>query len=335
MDKVDSPAPVTLAANFEFDRKMTNDDPEYIWRKFNNGFTNIEAANASALLDIVRRGHSICAAHAHVHHVYYEKGVRKLTAARNSKNWLPTSTLIFDFDNGEIDMDAVLSSDPLAHEWAYATYNTVSHKPEAPRFRLVFAVEKPIRQLENYQRALRALAHHYQTADPASKNPVHAYAGNKTPSYDARHPNHYLPLTILKQLIEDHEEAERMQALERQRRINAYGNDRLDIAELKRMLQFIPHEGDYMEWFITLSAIYTACGGDPVLATHVAEGWTGGNSRPGEIESRMHRSMTLGKSGEGYLIRRARKHGYVPPFDPERTALRIVRSTLSSHRRQS
>lgn len=316
--------PVALAANFAFDRKMTNDEPKAEWWRFNNSFTNIEIQRPADLDGIVSKGHSICACHAHVSRPYTNSaGELRHTAYRHSDNWLPSSTLMLDFDNGDTTPQEIFD-DPFVASNAWMSYTTTSHSQEHPRFRLVFCTPKPIMRRENFAKALAALAFRYATVDRCSKDVVKAFAGNKKSNYDRILNGRILAIDTLIALIKEHEQAVAAEDALRKERLAHFGDDNEDISfdEVARMLRFIPPHGDYIDWFRTIASVGSALGSGADTEA-LLESWSPGY--PGEIHLKLKSLGDSPRIGIGFVAARAHAAGWRREEDADRKHLLLAK----------
>lgn len=320
---MDASFPVRLAANFQYTRKMRNEDSKHDWWQFNNSFENIEVASPEQLSEIVAKGHSICAQHRRVHHPQKKNdGTIGQTAYRHHLNWLPTSVAILDFDSGDIGPKDVFDNEFVA-TYGWMTYTTTSHTPEHPRFRLIFALPKPVQSLDNFSSLLQALAWRFGSADRASKNPVQAYAGNCGQNYDRVLHGQYLSVAAARELIEEHKAFIAEQASSRSF-LQDSGQAPPDVVEIREMLRYIPTKMDYMEWFLVLAAVRNAVD-DHAIAVDLCEEWSPGTE--GEIDYKM-KHMQLGQSGAGHLLKLAYRGGYRSPEQRERQEINFMKSAL-------
>ncbi|WP_175809026.1 plasmid replication protein, CyRepA1 family [Burkholderia cenocepacia] len=96
------------------------------WSYATYKFENLDLA-PDAFIEMVRSGFAFCA---------WLKGARK------SKNFLCMQVLAVDVDSG-LAIEDVLAN-PFFQKFGWFIYTTPSHRPDAPRFRIVFLMEQPI-----------------------------------------------------------------------------------------------------------------------------------------------------------------------------------------------
>lgn len=119
-----------VAINRHVKNKIARDD-SVGWSQATYKFENLELT-PDAFIAEVRAGFAFCA---------WLKGQRK------SKNFQCMQVLAVDIDSG-LAIEEVLAH-PFFQKFGWFIYTTPSHRPDAPRFRIVFLMEQPI---ENEQR---------------------------------------------------------------------------------------------------------------------------------------------------------------------------------------
>lgn len=336
----DVSAPLAVAVNRVFTVKM-QDDPALSladnlkrWYHFNTTFQN-EFLNVRGLRDAVARGHSFAPRHRHQKHkIARPDGTEGWTSYRHHLNWMPTSVFGIDIDHGGMTLKQ-LEQDPFFHAHGCLGYTTTSHTEEYPRIRAVFALDTQIQKLDNYRLLKRAVAARYG-ADPCDRNPMHAYAGNGTPSFFyVDIPDNRLPLalaraevqTLQEQLEREAQESARL-AAERSARRCVDDGDWPNADDIAEMLKHLPprFDGDYMKWLKVLMAVHSEFPDDTGI--DLIEAWSPGT--PGEVEMkfRSFHDSTYGPS-IGWLITLAKAHGYVPRPARRRLFGSFVRAALS------
>lgn len=105
--------------------------------------------------------------------------------ARREENFVSAGHIAFDFDTGDetAALDYLLRVGTFAWLFASFGYTTTSHTEEAPRSRLVFVLEYPIYNAEDYRAAYQAVAWKIAAdgshCDPACKDPLRLYYGSE------------------------------------------------------------------------------------------------------------------------------------------------------------
>lgn len=118
-------ATIKVAVNHIVKNKPSNDDMT-AWVSLAKKFENCELTVAE-LIESVRSGYAFCAQHRN---------------SRKSSNFQCMQVLAVDIDSGST-VEAALQS-PFFQQFGSFLYTTVSHQPDAHRFRIVFVMEAPI-----------------------------------------------------------------------------------------------------------------------------------------------------------------------------------------------
>lgn len=105
--------------------------------------------------------------------------------ARREENFVSAGHMAFDFDAADetSGMDYLLRDGTFAWMFASFAYSTPSSLPEAPRSRVVYVLEYPIYNPQEYRDVYQAVAWYMALdgshTDPACKDPLRLYYGNK------------------------------------------------------------------------------------------------------------------------------------------------------------
>lgn len=116
---------VKVAVNRTVKNKPSNDDKS-AWASLAKKFENSDLT-VTELIDSIRSGYAFCAQHRN---------------SRRSANFQCMQVLAVDIDSGTT-VEAALQS-PFFQQFGSFIYTTVSHQPDAHRFRIVFVMESPI-----------------------------------------------------------------------------------------------------------------------------------------------------------------------------------------------
>lgn len=326
-------APLLVAVNRLHVCKM-QDDPSLserenlaAWRRFNTTFEN-ESLDVDGLLAAVAAGHSFCPRHRHVSHKQESGGRTHYTSYRHSLNWMPTSVFGIDIDHGGMTL-AQLEMDDFFHRYGCLGYTTPSHTEAHPRVRAVFALESPVEQIDNYRFLKRSVAARYG-ADPCDANPMHAYAGNATPSFFSVHaPSNRLPISVARAEVLEFRQQREREAAERAARASraaSYGDDDWPNADdVAEMLRHMPKRSDYMKWVKTLMAVYSEFPDETGIA--LIEGWAPG--KEGEVAAKFRSFRQSDDTlSIGWLITAAKGNGYTPRPARERRRSHIFTSFM-------
>lgn len=126
---------------------------------------------------------------------------------RESANYDLGAYLCLDFDRGDITSSLQsLAKDPFINRYATLLYETYSADPLQGiyRSRVLFALDEPIRQANNYVRAASALLWLYSTGDPLCRDAARQWMG--TNRKEMMLLDNRLPLSVVRDLIQRYEE---------------------------------------------------------------------------------------------------------------------------------
>lgn len=171
-------------STWPLDHKIAHGSNE--WRGFNASFENREIG----LLDFaneVYTGHAFTTWHSN--------------RWRHGSNYLLGQHLGVDFDRGDhsSSIDG-LTSDKFVSRYASLVYSTPSSTPEAPKSRVVFLLDKPIQQAQNYALAAQAMLWIFGNADQQCKDPARFFYGSKDCDIWWE-PDNILPLDVVIDLV--------------------------------------------------------------------------------------------------------------------------------------
>lgn len=225
------------------------------WKRFNASFQNQELEQVE-ILDMIYHGHPFTTWHKN--------------KWRNAANYLAGQHIGLDWDTeDERSTLQHLIKDPFIKKYGFMAYTTPSHKPEAPRARVVFLTDAPIMQGKNYVAATSALLWLFGTADRQCKDSCRFFYGSK--NCDMEWLGKTLPLEKLKAIIGQYQTSGQLAKKIATQRNYTPTADQREVAEA---LRCIPAWGiDYDEWVKVLMGIHQAFG-DAGLS--LAESWAQG-----------------------------------------------------------
>lgn len=233
--------------------KIPPGDP--IWSTFNASFENKELEQVE-ILDMIYHGHPFTTWHKN--------------QWRNAANYLAGQHIGLDFDT-EDERSTIdgLMKDSFIRKYAFLIYTTPSHRPEAPRARVVFLTDTPIMQAPNYVVATSALLWLFGTADRQCKDSCRFFYGSKDCKMEWL--GQTLPLEKLKAIINQYTTSGQLAKKIATSKSYTPTADQREVAEA---LRAIPPWGiDYDEWVKVLMGIHQAFG-DAGLS--LAEAWAQG-----------------------------------------------------------
>lgn len=153
---------IRIAINrMALDAKLGDGDPR--WKLFTGGFVNQEME----VLDIanaIYTGHAYCP--------------WQRTQWRASDNFHSAQHIAVDLDTGDArsSFDHLLTLD-LVRMYAGLIHTTPSHRPDAPRARVLFFLDQPITDPEAYRQATIFWLGLFNGADPVCKDPSRFFYG--------------------------------------------------------------------------------------------------------------------------------------------------------------
>lgn len=208
-------------SSMALDRKLAPGDPA--WSAFNASFVNRELTPfdfAHAIYD----GHPFTTWHK--------------DNWRTSANYICGQHIGLDFDNGDqTSALPALIENPFVHRYANILYTTPSHKPEAPRSRVVFLLDTPIMQATNYALAASALLWMFGTADRQCKDPARFFYGSLRCEMEMF--DNVLPLETVKRIIGQYRATGRRELAHHTRAGTVTSNDRYTTAALRNEVEAV------------------------------------------------------------------------------------------------
>lgn len=228
------------------------------WRLFNASFDNLQIPSMG-IMNTIYNGFAITTQHK--------------DHWRTSENYLCGQHIGLDFDTeDERSTLATLAKDKFIQKYAAFLHTTTSHKPEAPRARVVFLLDQPIMQAKNYAMAARALLWLFGTADRQCKDPVRFFYG--APFCQFEFLDQVLPLDVVKKLIEKYLESGEQEKKHATKTGYAAPASQAEVANALKYIN--PWGIDYDEWVSVLMALHAEFGdGGYQLAESWADGKTG------------------------------------------------------------
>lgn len=274
------------------DKLPQGDTARYSW--LNGSFENVEWKQ-TAIASAINDGRPITTWH------------RKHW--RNSENYQCGQHIGVDFDTEDRRSTLqALTKDTFIRKYGFLVYTTPSHRPEAPRARVLFLLDTPIMQAANYALASAALLWVFGSADRQCKDPCRFFYGARPGACEMEWIARELPLEVVKHLITEYQKTG---LRERKRVSERYQGQTPAEVELIDALKVIDPWGvSYDDWLAVLMAIHSAYPDETGL--RIAESWGAGT--PGEIERKWRGfkqdGNTQGRTGVGTLFMMAKERGW-------------------------
>lgn len=268
-----------IAISADPSEKMPHGDPR--WAAFNQSFQNLE-------IETIELANYIFTGHAYT---TWHKGGRK------SDNFQCGHHIGIDLDTEDerSTIDYLLKDDFISR-YAALIHTTPSHTPDAPRARVVFLLDTPIYQANNYIAATNALLWLFEIADGSCKDACRFFYGAK--DCEIALLGNVLPLEFTRMLISEWQQAEAKKRQERVRQaqqkpqitIHAQHSD--THAELQRALKGLnPWSISYYDWVRVLMGIHHELG---EAGLSIAEQWADG--KEGEVRRKWRSFDTDGNT---------------------------------------
>lgn len=253
------------------DHKIPPGDP--MWREFNGSFENMDI-EPQDIANLIYTGHPFTAWHRN--------------HWRHGDNFQLGGHLGVDFDTeDERSTLAYLAKDKFVAKYANIIYTTPSHKPEAPRARVVFLLDQPIHQAKNYTAAASAMLWLFGAADRQCKDAARFFYGS-IHCDTVWNPDNVLPLEVIKAMIAQYNTT----GATAKRRHEGNYQATADQAEVAEALRIIPAmQIEYDEWVQVLMALHGSFG-DGGLS--LAENWAQGTD--GEVKRKWKSFRDSGNS---------------------------------------
>jgi|GEM_PF-3120308 len=245
---------------------------------------------------------------------------------RLGKNFEQANWLGLDFDSGFTLEEAM--SDLFIQKFGTIIYTTVNHQkeklkgrgkvdPACDRLRVIFLLENPITDPEEYKAACRGLFKRYPQADHSTGDPARLFCGSKDCILSVFE-NNFLNDSLVKTLIQDGQ----INRIEPGASPWIKGSVPSD--EIRKMLRHIPQDAvgniilkdvvGHAAWIRIVFAVASVC--DPDTAFNLISEWSPddkGGSYTQTLIDKADGSITLGT-----LIYHAEQNGYRLPQDLER-----------------
>ncbi len=274
------------------EQKIPPQDPQ--WRTFNGAFRSREMTQLE-IATCIYDGHAITTCCN--------------PPWRKAENYELGQHLGLDFDTeDERSTFHHLLKDPFIKEHASILYTTPSHTPAKPRARVLFMLDEPIHQAQNYAMAASALLNLFGTADRQCKDPVRFFYGCKPAVGDIELLHNELPLAMIKDLVQRYKDLQAARKQPKRERLSKRGST--DESRIRDALDHLnPWAIDYDEWVSVLMALHSELGQSGLT---LAESWAAG--QPGEVEHKWRsfdaNGNVSGKVTIGTLFALAKERGW-------------------------
>lgn len=225
-------------------------DRDLDWAAFNNAFENVET-NVMDFCNAIYIGRAYCP---------WMDGIRKV------ENFQLAQHIAVDIDTGDKRADLEeLARHPLVQGYGAIIHETPSHTPYAPRARVIFILDEPIRTAEGYKAAIQVVTDLFDGADPACVDAARFFFGNGKLGFYQHSAGIWfaedvcLPLTELRRMARLRLQKQRDQHNERRETSapNIQPSDEImPLPEMAERLRAVnPYSMDYLEWAKIVAAL--------------------------------------------------------------------------------
>lgn len=246
--------PSTFAIAVNRQRFVEKPGREMDWETFNTQFINVEDMEILRFCNAIYMGHAYCP---------------QMTGKRKVENFHLAQHIAVDMDCGDKRASIeTLRLHPLVQTYGAIIHETPSHTPEAPRARVIFILDEPIRTAEGYRAALSVVTEQFPGADPACVDPARFFYGNgrleamQRPDGIWFAPEICLPLSELRRYARIRAERAKEQRPTWTPPENGNGNgqpsngEKMNLDELGERLRHVnPYGLDYSQWLKLIAAI--------------------------------------------------------------------------------
>lgn len=282
--------------NVSFIEKPTS-EPGFDWELFNNGFVNQEV-DVMELCNAIYIGRAYCA---------WMDGKRKVD------NFQAAQHIAVDIDAGDKRGSIEeLTRHALVQGYGAIIHETPSHTNHAPRARVIFPLDEPIKTAEGYKAAIQVVTDLFDGADPACVDAGRFFFGNGKLGYYQHldgiwfDPDACLPLSELRRMARLRLAKQKEQRSSQQRESVPQiqpSDEVMPLDEMAESLRRLNAYGmDYREWAKIVAALGHVYG---FGAFSVARNWS---DKPGKdpLTEKKWRSLIADHpkaAGYGTLVR--------------------------------
>jgi len=260
------------------------------WADLNDSFVNRDV-DMFELCDAIYQGHPVCP---------------WMNGRRSSDNFALAQHIGVDMDTGDYksSMDALVEH-PMVKQYGAIIYNTPSHQSHAPKSRVLFLLDEPIKTVDGYRLAIESVYGMFSGADPACVDPSRFFYGNGKLGANANTDGIWfsekilLPLNnlrfITRQYLQKLADGEKSQQTNREVSPRTFEKQSLEEV-FDRLDKVDSYSLDYREWQKVCSGLKTEFGD---AAFSHAKMWS---DKPGKDPLTRKYWESLGKSGSPVTI---------------------------------
>lgn len=224
-----------------------NEEPDFDWELFNSAFVNVEL-DVMQLCNAIYLGRAFCP---------------WMNGKRITENFQLAQHIGVDMDtNDERSSIETLMRHPLVQGYGALIYETANHLPHAPRARVIFPLDEPIKSAEGYKAAIQVVTDLFDDPDPSCVDAARFFFGNGKLGFWQHtdgiwfEPDACLPVSELRRMAR----LRAQKAQEKQQSTptpNLQPNDEImPLPELEEQLRRVnPYSMHYREWAKIVAAL--------------------------------------------------------------------------------
>lgn len=216
---------------------------------------------------------------------------------RDHGSFISSQIVGIDIDETDVPFEAI-ADDPWLKQYASFAYTTASHTDEAPRYRIMIVLQKPITVIDEYKALVSSLIDKYD-ADQQAKDAVRIWYGSANAKTIVW--GNILPEKVVHSIVR---QAEELKAEERS--YKTFSKSGLTIDDVREMLKVIPPQQAHIEWKKIIAAVASAVGDGPEVV-RMLEQWSPSTFDYGYALKHRLTSVT-----PGTLIWHAKNNGWRP-----------------------
>lgn len=230
-------------------------------------------------------------------------------AKRNGESFISAQIVGVDIDHNARPFDD-LANDPYLNKYASFAYTTASHNEEHARYRIMFVLENPVTNAEEYKRLVTVLSTRFG-GDKNARDATRLWFGN--PKAQTIIWDNILTSDEIANMLDTEGNAKDEEIM-----FSSFGRRKLSETEVAAMLSLLPPQHDHIDWKRICAAVDDAIQ-NRELAIRLLENWSPCDNRtPGGYRQILQNKLQRVKAGT--LIYLAKKHGWNPPQDLYDTA---------------
>lgn len=245
-----------------------NEEPDFDWELFNSAFVNVEL-DIMQLCNAIYLGRAFCP---------------WMNGSRKTENFQLAQHIGVDMDtNDSRSSIETLMNHPLVLGYGAIIYETANHAPNAPRARVIFPLDEPIKSAEGYKVAIQIVTDLFDDPDPSCVDAVRVLFGNGKLGFWQHtdgiwfDPDACLPVSELRRMARLRAQSQKEQQRSTPTPNVQPSSEVMPLRELEEQLRRVdPYSMPYPDWTKVVAALGHVYG---FGAFTVAKNWS---DKPGE-----------------------------------------------------